>query len=428
MAGRKPGLSCVDITTASSESAAWYRLAHAMEQSTNRLAFSSSMIQHIVVLKGIFLEWKLQPERAFMRSALFYSLRLAAWTTLFAILLVFLFTQFGLRASPTQLVLKGFGLDGILTPELLVLMLAIAVGVAFDKFVFLRFYSPIIGKRPISFINENKTFFSKITRLLSSSLEDELGDSAQLAIRPLLVARLRLLAHVRRLQLYATTNLVIAGLFSLVGVVVLYQTSSDVARNLDSSGIQSDISDIKLELFRSADFAFRPRSDLPLDVNKFIEETNKKLDVNLKEIRAKWLNEEKNQQLIVYVVATRIILSISIQIFSYFFLSMYRGNTADIKYFQNEMSNLDAKISSALLSEAGDDSSTKRVVIEKLLNDERNRLQTDDQRLVSSDNDTTVFSEVVSKAAHVVEVLKPPAEAVKAVAAKKRKSAALKQA
>lgn len=74
--------------------------------------------------------------------------------------------------------------------------------------------------------------------------------------------------------------------------------------------------------------------------------------------------------------APRITVSIFIQVFSFFFLRLYRNSLDDIKYFQNELTNVDAKyaaLEAALL--LGDKSIVSKVIEEMSSTDRNSRLK-----------------------------------------------------
>lgn len=68
----------------------------------------------------------------------------------------------------------------------------------------------------------------------------------------------------------------------------------------------------------------------------------------------------------------RISLTILIEIFSYFFLNLYKKNLEDIKYFQNEVTNLESKYLAILYAFESNNGQVKAKVIEKLMDTERN--------------------------------------------------------
>ncbi|WP_139842022.1 hypothetical protein [Acinetobacter sp. ANC 3832] len=68
----------------------------------------------------------------------------------------------------------------------------------------------------------------------------------------------------------------------------------------------------------------------------------------------------------------RISLTILIEVFSYFFLNLYRKNLEDIKYFQNEVTNLESQYLAILYAFEQNNGQVKAKVIETLMNTERN--------------------------------------------------------
>ncbi len=82
----------------------------------------------------------------------------------------------------------------------------------------------------------------------------------------------------------------------------------------------------------------------------------------------------------------RVTLVIFIEIFSYFFLKLYKGTLEDIKYYHNELTNIDSHLSALRLALLlGDTDSIKKVAV-KLLGVERN--------FILKKGDTTVQLEV----------------------------------
>ena len=68
----------------------------------------------------------------------------------------------------------------------------------------------------------------------------------------------------------------------------------------------------------------------------------------------------------------RITLVIFLEVFAYFFLRLYKASLMDIKYFQNEMTNVEAKYVAARLALGSSDDGVHRDVISTLSKTERN--------------------------------------------------------
>ena len=68
----------------------------------------------------------------------------------------------------------------------------------------------------------------------------------------------------------------------------------------------------------------------------------------------------------------RLSLVILIEVFAYFFLKLYKSSLSEIKYFQNEMTNAEAKLVAIKCSIMISDTSTTAQVIQALSNTERN--------------------------------------------------------
>jgi hypothetical protein len=68
----------------------------------------------------------------------------------------------------------------------------------------------------------------------------------------------------------------------------------------------------------------------------------------------------------------RTTLVVLIEVFAYFFLSLYKSSLAEIKYFQNELTNIESKHLAWELAQKTDDAQVKITVIDQLAKTERN--------------------------------------------------------
>lgn len=78
----------------------------------------------------------------------------------------------------------------------------------------------------------------------------------------------------------------------------------------------------------------------------------------------------------------RISLTILIEVFSYFFLNLYKKNLEDIKYFQNEVTNLESQYLAVLYAFEHNNGQVKAKVIEKLMDTERNFILKKDETTI----------------------------------------------
>jgi hypothetical protein len=99
---------------------------------------------------------------------------------------------------------------------------------------------------------------------------------------------------------------------------------------------------------------------------------------------------------------------LAVELFAYFFLRLYKVNLTEIKYFQNELTNLEGKYVALRFAIASDDNSLKSKVVEELCKTERNFILKKDESTVYSEqfrveNEFALslaktFSEVLDKA------------------------------
>ncbi len=72
------------------------------------------------------------------------------------------------------------------------------------------------------------------------------------------------------------------------------------------------------------------------------------------------------------IFLSKVTLSITASIFSFFFLSTYRRNLGEIKYFQNEMTNIEMRLLSLAMAEEGDFKEVLQRIIAAIATTERN--------------------------------------------------------
>ena len=84
----------------------------------------------------------------------------------------------------------------------------------------------------------------------------------------------------------------------------------------------------------------------------------------------------------IYHIIPRISLSILIEVFSFFFLRLYKKNLEDIKYLNNERTNIEMKIIAIKTGFLNDDKETLKQLIIKLADTERNFILKKDESTV----------------------------------------------
>lgn len=78
----------------------------------------------------------------------------------------------------------------------------------------------------------------------------------------------------------------------------------------------------------------------------------------------------------------RLTLVLMIELFAYFFLSLYKASLSEIKYFQNELTNIEAKQVSLCAAVAQGDTSVISDILSKIAMTERNNIISKDQTTV----------------------------------------------
>jgi hypothetical protein len=108
---------------------------------------------------------------------------------------------------------------------------------------------------------------------------------------------------------------------------------------------------------------------------------------------------------LIFGLLPRVSATLFIQIFAYFFLLMYRSNLADIRYFQNEMSNLDVFGAAISMALRPDLSVTQKAVISALLKTERNRVMGKNQKVINPADDAEMQQKLLTNLNQVITKL-----------------------
>ena len=78
----------------------------------------------------------------------------------------------------------------------------------------------------------------------------------------------------------------------------------------------------------------------------------------------------------------RLTLVLMIELFAYFFLSLYKGSLGEIKYFQNELTNVEARQLALRAAINSGDQAATAAILTKLADTDRNHILTKDQTTV----------------------------------------------
>jgi hypothetical protein len=90
-------------------------------------------------------------------------------------------------------------------------------------------------------------------------------------------------------------------------------------------------------------------------------------------------------------VFPRLTLSLFIQAVAYFFLAMYRANQNDIKYFTNEMTNIDSVSVAISIMNRNNSAQNTKLMLSTLAKTERNRTMKKSERAISDTNDEEII-------------------------------------
>lgn len=103
-------------------------------------------------------------------------------------------------------------------------------------------------------------------------------------------------------------------------------------------------------------------------------------------------------EIIAYFVP-RVSLVILIEVFAYFFLNLYKQSLSEIKYFQNEITNIESRHLAIQFASKDSDASLRLRIVEELMKTERNFLMSKDQTTVDIEKERlsrSSYSELLS--------------------------------
>jgi hypothetical protein len=111
------------------------------------------------------------------------------------------------------------------------------------------------------------------------------------------------------------------------------------------------------------------------------------------------------QELLAYFIP-RISLVVLIEIFAYFFLRLYKQSLTEIKYFQNEITNIESRQLALHITMRSDDAALRGKVVEELSRTERNFILGKDQTTVDLERERLARSTYSDVANAIKDILK----------------------
>jgi hypothetical protein len=210
-------------------------------------------------------------------------------------------------------------------------VIGIVLGVLLLAFVVLGLSFYIIIKGRITTAASSLGYSASPSPESESRAERSERYSSEDVLSPLLIARLRLIDHIKTLRNNAVTNLFIGIVIAALGVIILFWAVLQIG---------------SMQLAETQN----------IDTYKVVA----------------------------LIIFPKLSITLFIQIFSYFFLAMYRSNQQEIRYFQNEITMIDS-LASALIG-AGKNVPAMKIVLAALSKNERNRLMKKGEKsIVASD-------------------------------------------
>ncbi|WP_429012773.1 hypothetical protein [Aeromonas hydrophila] len=155
-----------------------------------------------------------------------------------------------------------------------------------------------------------------------------------------------------------------------------------IEKNSDYEKLKLSVDQIKVRLYREIS-DLRLRSNVNLLIGMLITavglyllwSTVSMIDTSSSLKTLAYEGAESNSQFfknLILPLVPRIMLVIFIEIFAYFFLRLYKNGLSEIKYFQNELTNVESKLVALELSYLSENNETMASVILSLVKTERN--------------------------------------------------------
>ena len=107
-----------------------------------------------------------------------------------------------------------------------------------------------------------------------------------------------------------------------------------------------------------------------------------------------------------FYFAPRVSLVLLIEIFAYFFLKLYKQSLAEIKYFQNEVTNIESKHVALQVALRADDQALRSKVVEALVATERNFILLKDQTTVDLERERLLKEQQLGLTSTLKDLLK----------------------
>jgi len=151
-------------------------------------------------------------------------------------------------------------------------------------------------------------------------------------------ARFRILDHISKLRNNSVTNLFIGIGIAVIGVIILFTA-----------------------IFQ---------------IDSFSDPTSHRFDTS---------------GFLTFALLPKLSTTLFVQIFAYFFLAMYRSNQNEIRYFQNEITNIDAGAAATILYLQDKTAANAKIVLAALAKTERNRILKKNERAISDPDDADII-------------------------------------
>lgn len=116
--------------------------------------------------------------------------------------------------------------------------------------------------------------------------------------------------------------------------------------------------------------------------------------------------EYENEQTILNYFLPRFLILAFVQVFAFFFLKNYRSNVEDIKYYQNEITNIELKSLGLIYHSIKEDSERNNdFIINELIKTDRNFVLNKGQSTVNIDKENSNSTQIESFAKEIIHLL-----------------------
>ncbi len=225
--------------------------------------------------------------------------------------------------------------------------------------------------------NSIKNIFKREISSLEQTLQEELEKKYYKNSFNLIIDRLK--NEIKEIKKRSIYNLIIGGAITLLGIYILASTISEIRNDqLNNSITKKNIID-NIKTKASDELKRKIGDKVPSEFIKdirpnLLKEVKSEVEYNIKimdEIKTNFTYRDFNKEDLIKLFPT-FSLVLFIELFAYFFLRLYREGLSEMKYYQNELTNIESKLIAVEIALIKEDNESLKLTLDILSQTERN--------------------------------------------------------